>query len=146
MPSGECLATLRMLGLARQLSETLEIHSLMPGLSILEVKAKYLRIEFTTSGSFTSATNLMTEKASKALFMLKQSNLQNNIKVGFKFFLSLIMPIMSNCCEIWSPFLLKNSNVQKFLTTVENLIWKFYTITFVNFKGSPEQPNSGCKG
>ena len=82
---------------------------------------KYLRIEFTTSGSFTTATNLLKVKASKAFYMLKQSNIQRNIKVGFQFFHSLIMPIMSYRCEIWSPFLLKNINVQNTLATIEKL-------------------------
>ena len=44
---------------------------------------------------FNTATSLLKEKACKALFMLKQTNIQNNIRVGTKFFSSLILPIIN---------------------------------------------------
>ena len=42
---------------------------------------KYLGIKITASGSFTAATNLLKDKS--ALFILKQCNIQGNVKVEF---------------------------------------------------------------
>ena len=36
----------------------------------------YLGIDFTGSGSFSAATNMLKDKANKALYTLKQSNFQ----------------------------------------------------------------------
>ena len=53
---------------------------------------------------------MLKDKANKALYTLKQSNIQGNITLGFKLFHSLIMPILNYCSEIWAPFFLKNIN------------------------------------
>ena len=71
---------------------------------------RYLGIDFTASGSFSTATNMLKDKANKALYTLKQSNIQGNITLGFKLFHTLIMPILNYCSEIWAPFFLKNIN------------------------------------
>ena len=65
----------------------------------------YLGIDFTASGSFSMATNLLKDKALKALFKLKQSNINGNIKLNFKFFNSLILAILTFCSEIWTLFI-----------------------------------------
>ena len=81
---------------------------------------RYLGIDFTASGSFSMATNLLKDKALKALFTLKQSNIKGNIKLSFKFFNSLILPILSYCSEIWSPFHMKNINKSNLMKTLDN--------------------------
>lgn len=85
---------------------------------------QYLGIIFTPSGSFTQAIKKLTDQALKALFKLRQQNLANNIPVAlrhYKLFDTLIMPILSYCAEIWTPYFIKGLNADNFLALGDKL-------------------------
>ena len=62
---------------------------------------------FSASGSFTDAYKHLYDKASRALFKLKQINVHSNVPVALKLFDSLVAPIVTYCSEIWGAFLFK---------------------------------------
>ena len=67
----------------------------------------YLGVMFSASGSFTNAYKHLYDKASRALFKLKQINVHSNVPVALKLFDSLVAPIVTYCSEIWGAFLFK---------------------------------------
>ena len=74
----------------------------------------YLGIIFTPSGSFSTAIKALCQKASKVYFMIRRDIRDSNCVVALKLFTSLVLPILSYACEVWSPFLLrklKNGNL-----------------------------------
>jgi len=70
----------------------------------------YLGIIFSSSGNFTKAVANLSDKALKALHCMKQLDIRNNIKLAFKLFNTLVVPILKYGCEAWAPFYLKNLN------------------------------------
>lgn len=74
----------------------------------------YLGVTFSPSGSFKLAINTLVDKATRALFKLRQHNLRDNVPTFFKLFHSLVSPIFRYACEVWCPFETKgldNSNI-----------------------------------
>ena len=64
---------------------------------------KYLGINISNTGKFASAEKNLSLKASRALFSVKQSVFNNNVKpsVIFKIFDSLIKPIALYGSDVW---------------------------------------------
>lgn len=86
----------------------------------------YLGILFTSSGLFTEAIKSLSEKASKAFYMLRKLNTRDNTKLTLKLFDSLVSPILHYSCEVWAPFLFKKFKNDNFLSIcdtapIENL-------------------------
>ncbi len=75
----------------------------------------YLGIIFSSSGTFKAATEDLMDRASRAMFALKQYETGGNILVSLKLFDSLVLPVLRYCSEIWSPFTIKNLNDSNFL-------------------------------
>ena len=67
---------------------------------------KYLGIEFSSSGSWSSAIANISNRGNKALFLLKGYICSGNLKpgLGLKLFDQMIMPILHYGSEIWSAF------------------------------------------
>ncbi len=86
-------------------------HQFFYGNQLIEISRsyKYLGIIFSCCGSFTKAMEHLTDQAQKALFKLRQQDIQNNIMTGLKLFDSLILPIIMYSSEIWGPFTIKKT-------------------------------------
>lgn len=72
----------------------------------IEITRKYcyLGIIFNCAGNFADAVERLTDQGRKALFKLQQKRLQNHVSTALKLFDVLIVPILSYCSEVWSPF------------------------------------------
>ena len=68
----------------------------------------YLGVIFTPSGSFINAINLLTDKANKVFFKIRENLFNCLCKCSLKLFSTLIKPILTYGCEIWAPLFLKN--------------------------------------
>ena len=67
----------------------------------------YLGIVFRTSGNFSDAMNMLSQKASKAMFKLSHSLYQLNLPPSTSCYLfdTLVRPISTYGCETWGAFL-----------------------------------------
>ena len=82
----------------------------------------YLGIIFSCCWSFTKAIDrLIKDQALKALFKLKQKDLQNHPATALKLFETLILPIIRYCAEVWTPFSVKNLSDQTLYQTCDKL-------------------------
>ena len=98
-------------------------------------KYKYLGIEFSSSGSWSSAIANISNRGKKALYLLKGYICSGNIKpgLGLKLFDQMIRPILCYGSEIWSAFdgnkkIFQNiDGIPKFLDSldIENVHVKF---------------------
>ena len=93
----------------------------------------YLGIIFVPSGSLTKAMNTLKDKASKAFFFFKIRNslYDSQSKCRLKLFSTLILPIISYACEVWSPYLLKNIMTIILLNYVIINQVKFYILKLI---------------
>ena len=80
----------------------------------------YLGIIFSSSGSFKNACNVLHDKALKAFYMLRQIHPNNNIKIAFNLFDTLILPILSYGGIVWAPLYANNLNANNFNTVCNN--------------------------
>ena len=71
----------------------------------------YLGIVFSSSGSFKNACNVLYDKALKALYMLKQIQPHNNVKLALNLFDTLIFPILSYGGVVWGPLYAQKANL-----------------------------------
>jgi hypothetical protein len=62
----------------------------------------YLGIVFNISGSFKLAEKTLKEKAMKAMFALRKSLGDCNVKLCMKLFHTMIVPICTYGCDVWS--------------------------------------------
>lgn len=81
----------------------------------------YLGIVFNSCGSFSQAVDRLVEQANKALYKLKQKNVQNNVVTALKLFDTLILPILRYCSEIWAPLSASKLSPTNFLRLCENV-------------------------
>jgi hypothetical protein len=81
----------------------------------------YLGINFSASGNFNLAIESLHDKATKALFKLKQHNLRDNVVTAFKLFNALILPILRYGCEVWAAFQIKGLNDKNFLNLCDKV-------------------------
>jgi hypothetical protein len=70
----------------------------------------YLGIIFTPSGSFKAAIVKLKDKALKAYYKIIENLCSDSSKCSFTLFNSLVKPIASYGCEVWSPYVLNNLN------------------------------------
>ena len=73
------------------------------GSNAIEITQRYcyLGIEFSSSGSFKHACDILQEKAMKAFFKLKQINPRNNALLTIKLFDALVTPIATYASQVW---------------------------------------------
>ena len=67
------------------------------------------------------------------MFKLRQKNVANNIPVALKLFDTLIMPILSYCAEVWTPFFVKDLNMEHFLSLADKLPLEKVHMKFCRF-------------
>jgi hypothetical protein len=79
----------------------------------------YLGINFSSNGNFKNALDVLKDKSMRAVFKLRQHNIRDNISTSLKLFNALVLPIIRYCCEVWSPFELKDLSPDNFLNTCE---------------------------
>ena len=96
------------------------------GQSVLENVGEYsyLGIIIKPSGSFTQAVQELYTKSNKAWFAISNTlycHKKMPIKNAFKIFDSLISPISTYACELWTPFVLKGGS----LTSTQDLFSNF---------------------
>ncbi len=95
-----------------QAGRLLRQHHFKLGNQTIEMTSSYcyLGVVFSSCGSFTRAIERLKDQALKALFKLKQKDIQNHPTTAFTLFDTLILPIIRYCSEIWAPFVIKNLN------------------------------------
>ena len=84
----------------------------------------YLGITFSACGTFTKAINEITGKALKVFYKLRQLNTRDNALLTLKLFDSLVSPIISYGCEVWSPYLIKNLSENNILQVCDKCVFE----------------------
>ena len=66
----------------------------------------YLGVKITSSGNFSLAQKRLSEKATNALYKIrKHLNFSRlSVKLASKIFDSMVLPILSYCSKVWSPY------------------------------------------
>lgn len=93
----------------------------------------YLGIFFTSSGSFSNAMDHLFDQANKALFKLRQQDVQNHIESAFKLFDTLILPIIRYSAEVWIPYFCKNLNENNLFQLCDKLCMEKLQLKFCRY-------------
>ena len=73
-------------------------------------------IVFSSSGSFKNACDYLSEKASKAFYMLKQIQPHNNVMAALSLFDTLVLPIISYGSVVWGPIYAQKASLTNFMS------------------------------
>jgi hypothetical protein len=75
----------------------------------------YLGITLNACGSFKQAIYNLADKAKKAYYSLIKKLPDCSVKLALKMFRIIVQPVLSYCCEIWSPVGLNVLNANNFI-------------------------------